>query len=319
MKTSFQLTAPLLLLGLSSLTAAAKVELFPFGDMNQWVTRHIKESGVIGGKQKTVYEIGPTRTIDGAKAYTNLGGSPWATSNVYAKVMGVVKTSNAVFPADDPGHGKCARLTTCLEQCKVLGLMNIEVLVSGSIFLGQMMEPIANTSSPYSKMEMGIPYTKRPEAMVLDLKVVDPGSGIITRATTGSKSTRKGTDSADVFVYLQRRWETPDGKLHAKRVGTARRRFTGNTGWKRGVRLPITYGDASQQPGYRSYMGLLNGDRAYYARNSKGKMVPVQEEGWDDADATPTHMILMCSAGSGVAYEGQLGMELWVDNVGMEF
>lgn len=66
-------------------------------------------------------------------------------------------------------------------------------------------------------------------------------------------------------------------------------------------------------------MGLLNGNKAYYARNSKGKMVPVQEEGWDDENAQPTHMIVMCSAGSGTAYEGQLGMELWVDNIGLAF
>lgn len=308
-----------IIFSLSSLISFAEVQPIPFGDMNRWVTRNIKESGVIGGKEKTVYEIGPTQTIDGAKAYTNLGGSPWATSNVYAKVMGVVKTSNAVFPANHSGNGKCARLTTMLESCKVLGLMNIEVLVSGSIFLGQMFEPIANTSSPYSKMEMGIPYTKRPKALVLDLKVVDPGTDIITRATTGTKKTKKGTDSADVFIYLQRRWEDEDGNLHAKRVGTARKRFVGNRDWQKGYRLPITYGDASAQPGYRSYMKLLNGDSAYYARNSRGKMVPVQEEGWDSADATPTHMIVMCSAGSGVAYEGQLGMELWVDNVGLEF
>jgi len=323
MKNSLAMKKSSLIFALSGIlftpVVTAEIQPVKYGDMDQWVTRNIKESGVIGGKMKTVYEIGPTTTIDGAKAYTNLGGSPWATSNVYAKVMGVVKTSNAVYPADRPGHGKCARLTTTLESCKVLGLMNIEVLVSGSIFLGHMFEPIANTSSPYSKMEMGIPFTGRPKALVLDLKVVDPGSGIITRATTGSKKTRKGTDSADVFIYLQRRWEDKDGNLHAKRVGTARQRFVGSTGWRNGYRMPITYGDASAQPGYRSYMQLLNGDRAYYARNSKGKMVPVQEEGWDEPDATPTHMILMCSAGSGVAFEGQLGMELWVDNIGLEF
>lgn len=304
----------------ASFSAAAQtIEPVAFGDMNRWVTRNIKESGIIGGKTKQVYEIAPTQTINGAKAYSNLGGSPWATSNVYAKVMGVVKTSNAVFPVDRPGFGKAARLTTCLEKCKVMGMFDIEVLVSGSIFLGKINEPIANTSSPYSKLEMGIPYTKRPVALVLDYKVVDPQSGKLTYATTGSKKTYPGNDSSDVFVYLQRRWEDADGNIHAKRVGTARQRFTGNSGWKNGHRIPIIYGDASKKPGYKPYMKLLNGNKAYYARNSKGKMVPIQEEGWDDENATPTHMILMCSAGSGTAYEGQLGMELWVDNIGLEF
>ncbi len=306
---------------LIALTASAEVKYLPFGDMNQWVTRNIKESRLLGGKTKQVYEIGPTQTIDGAKPYYNLGGSPWANSNVYAKVAGIVKTSNSVFPGDHPGNGKCARLTTRLEECKVLGMVNIEVLVSGSIFLGQMYEPIANTSNPYSKFEMGIPFTysSRPKALVLDIKVIDPQSNVITRATTGSKSTKPGKDSADVFIYLQKRWEDADGKLHAVRVGTGRQRFTGNRDWQSGYRIPITYGDASAQPGYKNYMKLLNGSSAYYAKNSKGKLVPVEEERWGSADDMPTHMIVMCSAGSGVAYEGQVGMELWVDNVGLEF
>ena len=83
---------------------AQKVVPIKYGNMDHWVTRVIKESGIIGGQTKHVYEIGPTQTINGAKAYTNLGGSPWGSSNVYAKVMGVVKTSNAVFPDT---HGGC--------------------------------------------------------------------------------------------------------------------------------------------------------------------------------------------------------------------
>lgn len=309
----------LLLCALPVLTARAEFKSLKYGNMDQWVTRDIKESRVLGGYTKTLYEIGPRMEYNGARAYEPQGGSPWGTSNVYAKVKGITKTSNAVFPADHPGHGKCARLTTMLEKCKVVKLFNIEVLVSGSIFLGKMIEPIGNTSNPYSKMEMGIPFTKRPVALVFDYKVVDPETGIITRATTGSKKTFPGEDSADVFIYLQRRWEDPDGTIHAKRVGTARKRFRGNSDWVEAYRMPILYGDISSTPDYQDYMMLLDGDRAYYARNSKGKMVPVHEEGWDSADATPTHAIMMFSAGSGVAYEGQLGMELWVDNVGFEY
>ena len=62
--------------------AQHKVEMLPFGDMDQWVNREIKESAIIGGNTKNVYAVGPTQTIAGSKAYTNLGGSPWATSNV---------------------------------------------------------------------------------------------------------------------------------------------------------------------------------------------------------------------------------------------
>lgn len=317
MKHSIFITA--ILAVASNFNAIAEtVEPIKFGNMDSWVTRNIKESKIIGGKQKTVYEIGPNRTIDGATAYTPLDGSPWGSSNVLAKVMGVVKTSNAVYPQERNG-GKCARLTTKLESCKVLGMMNIEVLVSGSIFLGQMLEPIANTSSPYSKMEMGIPFTKRPKALQFDYKIIDPESGKITRATTGSKKTFPGHDSADVFIYLQHRWEDADGNIYAKRVATGRERFRGNTDWKNGHRINLIYGDATKDASYKDYMKLLSGEKAYYARNSKGKMVPVQEVGWDDASATPTHMIVMASAGSGNAYEGQLGMELQVDNFALVY
>ena len=30
----------------------------PYSNMNNWVTREIKESGIIGGKTRTLYEIG---------------------------------------------------------------------------------------------------------------------------------------------------------------------------------------------------------------------------------------------------------------------
>ncbi|MBR5744933.1 MAG: glycoside hydrolase xylanase, partial [Muribaculaceae bacterium] len=94
-----------------------------------------------------------------------------------------------------------------------------------------------------------------------------------------------------------------------------RERFgASTTGWVNGHVADIIYGDATKSPKYTSYMGLIPEDRSYYARNSKGKMVPVKEVGWDAPDATPTHMILMASSGSGVAYEGVVGMNLWVDN-----
>ena len=53
------------------------VEMIPFGDMDQWIDRQIKESGIIGGALKNVYAIGPTATIRENKAYKNMGGSPW--------------------------------------------------------------------------------------------------------------------------------------------------------------------------------------------------------------------------------------------------
>ena len=128
----------------SSVTAQNKEKLIPFGDMNHWVIRNINESAVIGGNTKTLYEIGPNQTINGNKPYHNTGNSPWATSNVMAKVMGVVKT-NCSVTRDKHDSGYCAKMTTHIESVKVLGLMNINVLAAGSLFLGSMTEPITST------------------------------------------------------------------------------------------------------------------------------------------------------------------------------
>ena len=68
-----------------------------------------------------LYEVGPTQEVVGDIAYTNLGGSPWATSNVMAKrVVGIVKTNTSVFPEARDG-GYCARLETRIEICKSAG------------------------------------------------------------------------------------------------------------------------------------------------------------------------------------------------------
>ena len=81
-----------------AVSAQHKVEMIPFGNMDQWIDRQIKESGIIGGATKNVYAIGPTATVTETKAYKNMGGSPWATSNVMARVAGITKTNTSVFP-----------------------------------------------------------------------------------------------------------------------------------------------------------------------------------------------------------------------------
>ena len=58
-----------------------------YSDFDQWITRDIKESAIIGGNTRTLYEIGPTGTWDGKKPYVNQGGSPWASSNIMADTI----------------------------------------------------------------------------------------------------------------------------------------------------------------------------------------------------------------------------------------
>ncbi len=300
-------------------TQALRLEPIKYGDMENWVTRHITESKIIGGNGKTLYEIAPNATIDGNKAYKNAGGSPWANSNAYAKVCGVVKGSTTVSPAKR-GGSTVAKCEAKMENVKALGIVNMDVMVAGSIFLGQLFEPVTSTKGAFGKMEMGIPYTKRPKALVYDYEIVMPKDNTRTKSTGFSKQkTLQGRDNAEVYVLLQRRWEDEKGNIYAKRVGTARERYNKSIPWTKQHELPIHYGDITKESFYKPWMGLLDGEKAYYARNSKGKLVPVHEVGWDAPDATPTHVLMMASASCGEPFIGTEGLTLYIDNIAFGF
>ena len=176
---------------------------FKYGNFDSWVVRHVHESGVIGGNTKTLYEIGPSQEFNGNKPYVNLGGSPWGTSNVMAKVMGVVKTNTSVY-RDVHGSGHCAKMETHIETCKVLGMMNIKVLAAGSIFLGSMKEPITSTKEGPSALHLGVPFTLRPKALRFDYRVRVPGSKNRIRQNGFSKATTvAGPDYCIAVLYLQ--------------------------------------------------------------------------------------------------------------------
>lgn len=297
----------------------SKVVPIKYGDFQNWVTRTIKESAVIGGKTKTIYAIGPTKSINGNSPYTPQGGSPWASSNVYAKVMGVSKASGTVIPVIKNGS-KVACCMTVLEKVKAAGIINMDVMVAGSIFLGRVYEPIKSPKGPFGKMEMGIPFTGRPKALVYDFSVEMPNVNNKIKATGfGAKKSIAGRDQAEVYILLQRRWEDAKGNIYAHRVGTGRERYSSSRPWQKAHRLPVQYGDISSKPGYKSWMGLLSGEKAYYARNSKGKLVPVQEIGWDPEGTAPTHMLVMASSSCGTPYVGTEGIKLYIDNIGLEY
>ena len=230
-----------------------------------------------------------------------------------------VKASGTVPPAIINGN-KVARMEAKMEEVKVLGIINMDVMVAGTIFLGRIFEPITSPKGPYSKMEMGIPYTKRPSALVYDFKVDMPDVNTRVKSTGfSSKKTLQGRDNAEVYVLLQKRWEDKNGNLYAHRVGTGRERYSKNIPWTKQHVLPIHYGDISGQSWYRPWMGLLDGDKAYYATNSKGKLVPVHEIGWAPADAVPTHVLVMASSSCGEAYIGTEGLTLYIDNISFGF
>lgn len=293
--------------------AGERFELIRYGNFDSWLTRHIKESRLLGGDTKTIYEICPAGVDDSGDAYSNRGGSPWATSNVLAKPAGIAKTSNAVSPEARAGHGKCARLECKIEKCKVIGIVNLEVLVGGSVFLGEMMEPVTSTSNPNSHFEMGVPFTGRPEALQFDYKFYLPDTDHrVCASGFGSKKTIAGVDNGETIVLLQRRWEDKDGNIYAKRVGTGREVYGKTTpGWIDNHRLAVVYGKEG-----RKVKDLITKEKSYYARNSKGKMMPVVETGWESETATPTHAVVMFSAAAGDPFTGTPGLTLWIDNVG---
>ncbi len=299
-------------------SSAQKVEPIEYGNMDHWVVRHIKESAIIGGNTKTVYAIGPNMTINNNNPYKNLGGSPWATSNVMAKVVGITKTNNSVYRDTHPGHGYCAKLMTHIEKCKALGMINISVLAAGSIYLGEMKEPITGTKDGPKNMNWGIKFTKRPKALRYDYKISVPGTKTRIKETGfSSTSNVPGQDYCITVLYLQKRAEDSKGNITAKRVGTVVVKYGKSTNWVENATYEIHYGDIRNMKGYdASTMGLRHTD---YALNSKGKSVPVKEVGWAAEGETPTHLILQFSSSHGGAYIGTPGNTFWVDNVSLVY
>lgn len=88
---------------------------------------------------------------------------------------------------------------------------------------------------------------------------------------------------------------------------------TSTNGWVNNATYQILYGDIRNNPNYDARtMGLRKTD---YARNSKGKSVPVVETGWAAKGTAPTHLMLQFKSSHGGAYIGSPGNTLWIDNV----
>lgn len=288
-----------------------------YGTFDSWSMRQVKESGLIGGATKTLYEFyGNQETVfTGKTPFTAPEGYLWRTNNVLAIVAGVVKTNNTIFP-EKRGDGYCARIETHIEEVKALGVINMDVTCQGALLLGVLPEPITTTKDPMAKVFYGIPFTGMPKAVVMDIKA-DVGHEVI-RATGFSKLKPMGyPDFAEVTVMLQKRWEDEEGVVHALRVGTAIWRISEDIPeWMNGYELKIHYGDITGEPFYEEYMGLKNDpESAFHALDSKGRNVVIQEDGWAEPGTQPTHLIINIISSCGKAFYGGVGNTLWVDNV----
>lgn len=305
----------------SAQNSVSLTEVNSYCDFEKWTVREIKESPIIGGKTKYLYEFfgSPADTIrydaKQSKAFKAPEGYIWRTNNVYAKVSGIEKCSITDFP-EKRGDGWCIRIETHVEKLKVAGMINMEVVCQGAFLLGKLNEPIKDTKDPMAKPLYGVPFTGRPTALQFDYKAkvgceVIKGTGMSKPKAMGYK------DYPEFAIILQKRWEDEQGNIHALRVGTGIERITQDVPtWKNAHRLVVHYGDITGESFYKDYMGLLNGTAMdLHAINSKGKNVTIIEEGWADKDETPNTLVIKFISSCNPAFYGGVGNTLWLDNI----
>lgn len=309
------------LLSCISLSAQNQIveSLNRYGTLDSWSVRQIKESGLIGGQTKYLYEFYGNRDTTATKEpFTAPEGYLWRTNNVMAVVAGITKTNNTVFPEPRDG-GYCARIETHIETVKAIGIINMDVVCQGAFILGTLNEPIKDTKNPMAKVLYGVPFEGRPTALVFDYKA-DVGHEAV-RGTGFSKLKNLGyPDYPEIAIILQKRWEDEEGNVHALRVGTGIERITENVpDWVDGHRIDVHYGDISSEPFFKDYMGLNNNpERAFHTLNGKGDNVIVSEEGWAAPEEQPNFMIIKFISSCGKAFYGGVGNTLWIDNIRIE-
>lgn len=270
--------------------AQERIEPIPFGDFEHWKSSTIKESSLIGGQTKTLYKI---------------GGS-WSSSNAHAKAFGIDKVSVSVTP-EKRGEGTCCRMESTLETVSAIGI-DFKALATGSIFTGKMIDVVGmkQSNDPNSAIDMGVPFTGRPSALILDYKaLIQNAAAVYAPAKTKVKEVA-GRDKGHITLILQHRWEE-NGHVYAYRVGTAVQYINQTTDWKNDFRLPIVYGDAG-----KASKELSN--NRHKTHNSEGKMVCIEEVDFRE-DVQPTHLIIQISAGSMPPFTGCPGNTIWVDNI----
>ena len=270
--------------------AQERIEPFPFGDFEHWKSNDIKESSLIGGKTKTIYKFGGT----------------WDCSNAHAKAFGIDKVSVSVTP-EKRGEGTCCRMESTLETVSAIGI-DFKALATGSIFTGKMIDVVGmkQSSDPNSAIDMGVPFTGRPSALILDYKaLIQNATAVYAPAKTKVKEIA-GHDKGHITLILQHRWEE-NGHVYAYRVGTAVQYINQTTDWQNNFRLPIVYGEAG-----KASKELSN--NRHKTHNSEGKMVCIEEVDFRE-DVQPTHLIIQISAGSMPPFTGCPGNTIWVDNI----
>lgn len=274
--------------------AQERIEMIPYGDFESWTEKQIKESALIGGQTKTLYKI---------------GGS-WSSSNAHARALGVDKVSVSVTP-ERRGEGYCCRMESTLESVKAIGI-DFKALATGSIYTGKLQDVVGlkQSSDPNSAIDMGVPFTGRPSALILDYKaLIQDRTAVYAPAKTKVKEVA-GHDKGHITLILQHRWEE-NGHVYAYRVGTAVQTIDRTTEWRNDFRVPVVYGQAG------AVLKELSNDR-HKTHNSEGQMVCIEEVGFRE-DMAPTHLIVQISAGSMPPFTGCPGNIVWCDNIRLAY
>ena len=284
-----------------------------YSSLDFWYARKVKESALLSGKTIELFGVGK---VDPNSDFYNTSlkddKSPWSTTNIYSKMVLDIGNTR-VFP-EKRGNGYCCRLETKIRKDNIVG-MKVEVLIAGTLFVGEMIEPVKGVKDPLKNVNQGVPFNKKPKAVKFDYKykVGEKRVNAIYNVKPVS-----GTDKADFALILQKRWEDKDGNVFATRIGGARQFFTGAlSNWVNGALFPVTYGDPTHFPQYdEKTMGLIPGVSEVYVKNSQNKMVPLVETGWGKPDDVPTHLIMyFTSSYQGVDFTGSTETVFWVDNI----
>jgi len=284
-----------------------------YSSLDNWYARKVKESFLLSGKTIDLFGVGK---VDAGSDFYNIRlkdpKSPWGTTNIYSKMVLDVG-NNRVYP-EKRGTGYCCRLETGIRKDNIAGL-KVEVLIAGTLFVGDLIEPVRGLKDPLKNVSQGIPFTKKPKAVKFDYKY---RVGTQRVKATYSVDPAEGPDKAEFCVILQKRWEDKNGNVFATRVGGARQFFTGTVSqWIDGATFPISYGDVTRLPQYDAKtMGLIPSVGEVYVKNSRDKMVPLVETGWGKPEDVPTHLIFyFTSSYQGILYQGSPESVFWVDNI----
>lgn len=284
-----------------------------YSDMDSWYYMQVRESSVIGGNFKKLYQIGNSPCSESSANDTEKDHeSEWATTNIFARIGANVAVT-CVFP-EIKNDGFCCRMESIIKTVDVIGI-KIKVLVSGAIFLGNVYEPVRSIKYPIRQLNHGIAFTQKPKAIQFSYKYK---AGQNRKRIYYSSTPVSGPDKGEFCMILQKRWEDSKGNVFAKRIGGARS-FLNDSGnkWVNDTTISILYGDISRETFFNpSTMGLIPQISELYVKNSRDKMVPLTETSWDKCNDSPTHLILyFTSSFEGINYTGSPGSVFWIDNV----